>query len=74
MNQTQTTELTVTGMNCGHCVSSVTEELSEVEGVRSVRVDLNKDGASPVYVDSEGPLDLEAAKAAVAEAGYTVTS
>lgn len=72
--QIQTTQLTVSGMTCGHCVSSVTEELSEVEGVRDVRVELNKGGESPVYVDSEGPLDMAAARAAVTEAGYGVSS
>ena len=27
---------TVTGMTCGHCVASVTEEVSEIAGVESV--------------------------------------
>ncbi|MEV4897880.1 cation transporter, partial [Nonomuraea sp. NPDC055795] len=31
---------TVKGMTCGHCVSSVKEEVSEVTGVSSVEVDL----------------------------------
>ena len=31
---------TVSGMTCGHCVASVTEEVSEIAGVRSVDVDL----------------------------------
>lgn len=69
----QTTKLVVTGMTCNHCVASVTEELQELTGVRDVRVDLNAGGASEVFVDSEGPLDLTAARAAVAEAGYTAS-
>ena len=32
---------TVTGMTCGHCVSSVTEEVSELPGVSDVQVDLD---------------------------------
>ena len=32
MSQTQT--FTVTGMTCGHCVASVTEEVQEVPGVQ----------------------------------------
>ncbi len=68
-----TTTMTVTGMTCGHCTSSVTEELTEIEGVRDVRIDLVAGGDSPVEVDSEGPLDPEAIRAAVAEAGYGVT-
>lgn len=72
--QVQTTKVVVTGMTCGHCVSSVTEELKEVPGVLEVRVeDLVEGGDTDVLVDSDGPLDLEAARAAVEEAGYTAT-
>ena len=72
--QNQTTTIVVSGMTCGHCVSSVTEELKEVEGVLDVRVpDLVKGGDTDVLVESEGPLDLEAARAAVQEAGYTAS-
>ncbi|AXH97007.1 heavy-metal-associated domain-containing protein [Ornithinimicrobium avium] len=71
----ETTTITVNGMTCGHCVASVTEELKEVAGVTDVRVpELVKGGDSQVLVDSEGALDLEAARAAVAEAGYTVSA
>ena len=31
-----TSTWTVTGMTCGHCVASVTEELQEVEEARQV--------------------------------------
>lgn len=71
--QIQTTKLTVSGMTCEHCVASVTEELQEVADVRDVRVDLNAGGDSEVFVQSAGPLDINAAKAAVTEAGYTAT-
>ena len=72
--QNQTTKIVVTGMTCGHCVSSVTEELKEVEGVLDVRVeDLVKGGDTEVFVESDGPLDLSAARAAVEEAGYTAS-
>ena len=68
----ETTTLIVNGMTCGHCVASVTEELKGVPGVTEVRVpELVKGGDSEVVVESEGALDLEAAKAAVVEAGYT---
>lgn len=70
--QDQTYKIVVTGMTCGHCVASVTEELTELEGVTAVKVDLNKGGASDVFVSSHGPLDITAAEAAVAEAGYAV--
>ena len=62
-----TTTYTVTGMTCGHCVSAVTEEISAIEGVGDVRVDL---GSGLVTVTSDGPLSEEAVRAAVDEAGY----
>lgn len=71
--KTQTTRLVVSGMTCEHCVASVTEELQEVNGVTNVRVELDAGGDSDVFVDSEGPLDLGAARAAVTEAGYTAS-
>ncbi|OYX54250.1 MAG: hypothetical protein B7Y93_06855 [Micrococcales bacterium 32-70-13] len=64
------TEFLVTGMTCGHCVSSVTEEVGAVAGVESVEVELKKGGASRVTVTSSGPLDADAVRAAVEEAGY----
>ena len=72
MGQVQTTKLAVSGMTCGHCAGSVTEELEALPGVRSVRVELAPGADSAVFVDSDGPLDIPGAKAAVAEAGYTV--
>ena len=34
----RTIELSVDGMTCGHCVMSVSEELSEIPGVKNVDV------------------------------------
>ena len=64
-----TSTYTVKGMTCGHCVQSVTEEVSEVAGVRGVEVDL---ASGRVTVASEQPVDDAAVRAAVAEAGYEV--
>ncbi len=61
---------TVTGMTCGHCVRSVTEEVGRVEGVTSVDVDL---ASGRVTVESDGPVDDAAVRAAVDEAGYSVS-
>ena len=58
---------TVTGMTCGHCVSSVTEEVGELPGVTDVQVDL---ASGRVTVTSQNPLDGDAVRAAVDEAGY----
>ena len=62
-----TTTWTVTGMTCGHCVASVTEELQEVDGVQDVAVTLE---TGEVVVTSAEPLSREAVEAAVTEAGY----
>ena len=58
---------TVTGMTCGHCVASVTEEISEIDGVTDVAVDLP---TGAVTVTSSTPVDGAAVRAAVEEAGY----
>jgi len=60
----------VDGMTCSHCVSSVTEELSALEGVESVRVDLKAGGTSRVTVASSAPLDAGKVRQAIEEAGY----
>lgn len=62
-----TATYTVTGMTCGHCVQSVTEEVSEVQGVTEVAVDLP---TGKVTVTSEQPVPEDRIRAAVTEAGY----
>jgi copper chaperone CopZ len=59
----------VTGMTCGHCVASVTEELLEIPGVESVDVTLE---SGEVVVTSTTPLEPAAVEAAVSEAGYAL--
>ena len=60
----------VRGMTCAHCVSSVTEEVTEVAGVLSVAVDLVIDGDSLVNVESGSEIDEALIRAAIDEAGY----
>jgi len=60
---------TVTGMTCGHCVASVTEEVAALAGVEDVQVDL---GSGRVVVTSAEPLDRTDVAAAVEEAGYAL--
>jgi copper chaperone len=62
-----TTTYTVSGMTCQHCVNAVTGELSSLDGVDDVRVDL---GTGVVTVTSARPLDENDVRAAVDEAGY----
>ena len=65
-----TSTWTVTGMTCGHCVASVTEELQEIDGVQDVAVTLE---TGEVVVTSAEPLSREAVEAAVTEAGYQLS-
>ena len=62
----ETITYTVSGMSCGHCKASVTEELSDVEGVETVDVDLD---TKLVVVTGSG-LDDTALRTAIVEAGY----
>lgn len=64
----------VAGMTCDHCVSSVTEELSALDGVESVRVALNAGGTSRVMVVSSKPVELDEIRSAVMEAGYELVT
>lgn len=62
-----TATYTVTGMTCGHCVSSVKEEVGQIAGVTGVDVDLE---TGRVTVTSDAPIDEAAVKDAVEESGY----
>lgn len=59
----------VAGMTCGHCVAAVTAEVSKIEGVTKVDVDL---ASGSVTVESDPPVDPNALAAAIDEAGYTL--
>lgn len=59
----------VTGMTCGHCVSSVTEEVSAVPGVDAVLVDL---ATASLTVTGASATNVEAVRVAVEEAGYAL--
>lgn len=62
-----TTVYRVTGMSCGHCEGSVSSEISELPGVTSVTAVAS---TGEVTVVSAAPLDEEAVRAAVDEAGF----
>ncbi|WP_030249952.1 heavy-metal-associated domain-containing protein [Streptomyces violens] len=66
-DQTVTTTYKVTGMTCGHCEGAVKQEISEIAGVSSVEAVA---ATGLVTVVSQAPLDEEAVRAAVDEAGY----
>ena len=56
----------VPAIHCAHCAMSIREEVSEVEGVDEVAVDLD----TKVVTVSGRDLNDAALRAAIAEAGY----
>lgn len=58
----------IEGMTCGHCVSSVDTALNAIEGVTSVKVDLEENKAT---VEAEGVSD-EKLKDAIEDIGFDV--
>lgn len=64
----------ISGMTCAHCVGSVTEELSALEGVQNVVVELTVDGISHATITSTTALDSERISDAVTDAGYHLVS
>jgi uncharacterized membrane protein YraQ (UPF0718 family)/copper chaperone CopZ len=70
IERTHTATLKIAGMNCSHCVQSVTRALAALPGVGSVEVDL-KSGIATVGGNS---LDPDAMRRAVVELGYNIAS
>ncbi|MEV7387937.1 MULTISPECIES: heavy-metal-associated domain-containing protein [unclassified Streptomyces] len=62
-----TTVYKVSGMTCGHCETSVSQEIGALDGVTAVTAVAE---TGQVTVTSAAPLDQEAVRAAVDEAGY----
>lgn len=60
----------VTGVTCGHCVASVTEEITKIDGITAVAVDLP---TGAVTVTSDRPVDDSQIRTALEEAGYQLT-
>lgn len=63
------TTVNVTGMTCGHCVSSVQREVMTLPTVSKVDVDL---ASGKVTIISEQNLERSQLAAAIEEAGYTL--
>ncbi|MFI6011261.1 heavy-metal-associated domain-containing protein [Streptomyces sp. NPDC051243] len=57
----------VSGMSCGHCEGAVSGEISEIPGVSSVKAVAS---TGEVTVVSAAPLDEEAVRSAIDEAGF----
>jgi copper chaperone len=64
-----TTTYKVTGMTCEHCANAVTSEVSALDGVSAVQVELAPNGVSTVTVTSAAPLPDAEVSVALDEAG-----
>ena len=62
-----TIELIVPEMSCQHCVNSITGEVSQLQGVRNVAIDLD---TKHVRVEADERVTPAAVIEAVNEAGY----
>jgi copper chaperone len=65
------TILKVKGMNCQHCVMSVTKALNQLEGIKNVQVDLAK---GEVRFDNMKEVASNRIEKAIQDAGYEVIS
>jgi Copper chaperone len=63
--------LKIEGMHCGGCVRSVEKAAAGVDGVRNVRVDLDR---GEMTADLDRPELLAALTAAIEETGFDVVS
>lgn len=68
---TITTTYAVAGMSCQHCIDAITAELGRLPGVEQVTVALE---AGTVAVASAAPLELQAVRDAVDEAGFDLVA
>ncbi len=59
---------TVSGMSCGHCAQSITEEITALPGVTEVDVDVP---TGRVVVRADAALVEDDVRNAVEEAGFT---
>lgn len=64
------TEFTVKGMTCNNCVTSVTQALTHVEGVKAAKVTLAEEKAQVTF--DPGATSVDQLKGAVRHAGYEV--
>ena len=58
----------IKGMTCNHCVMAVTKALNEIDGIKGVKVDLEKGEA---FFEGKS-VDMYLVKEKVKKAGYEV--
>ncbi len=62
-----TKEFTVPSMSCQHCVNAITNEVSQLNGVQNVKIDLN---TKRVSVQTTEQVSTDEVVNAIKEAGY----
>jgi copper chaperone len=67
-----TTVLTVPDISCEHCVRSVTEALTPIDGIQTVTVDIPSKQVTVAY--DQPQVDVEKMKDVLAEEDYPVAS
>jgi copper chaperone len=67
----QTTELHVPNIACQHCAMTIKDELSQIEGILSVEVDVS---AKTVTLECDKASNLPEAKSRLEAIGYPVSS
>ncbi|MFZ7646197.1 copper chaperone CopZ [Bacillus cereus] len=65
-----TITLNVQGMTCNHCKMSVTNALTELEGVQNVEAHLQEGTVNVEYDDTK--VDVEKMKEVIEDQGYDV--
>ena len=66
-----TKQFRVPDVSCEHCVNAITNELTAIEGVHDVQVDLE---AKIVTVQADAAVSDESIVAGLDEAGYDITA
>ncbi len=59
----------IKGMTCNHCVMAINKALNEIEGIKDVKVDLQKGEA--IFEEAK-PVDMNIVRERIKKAGYEV--
>ncbi len=63
------TTIKIKGMSCNHCVVAVDKALNEIDGIKDIKVDLQKGEAT---FEEPMPLDMNIVRERIKKAGYEV--
>jgi copper chaperone len=63
------TTIKIKGMSCNHCVVAVGKALNDIEGIKDVKVDLQKGEAT---FEEAMPVDMNIVRERIKKAGYEV--